>query len=290
MFATIQGWPAAHLPIDALQEQVARVGGEIIVMDGSGLPAPDESAIGPDVTWISRPGRSVFQLRAEGYDLCRGDVAAVTEDHVSPAADWCERILAAHAAHPEAIAIGGAVENGTTDHLTDWAAFLLTQATSMRPLSNGPAERIVGAPTVSYKRDALARRPIHGTLGVIELFDTAGMRRDDEILLNDDSIRVSHHFCLGLLGSASMEFHNGRTVAGFRRRSMTPGDWLRIVGFPILPLYRAARTVQIAWDRQVRRSTVLATVPLLVLFHYAQACGEMIGYAGGPGTSPRKLR
>lgn len=290
MFATIQGWPAAHLPIDALQEQVAHVGGEIIVMDGSGLPAPDESAIAPDVTWISRPGRSVFQLRAEGYDHCRGDVVAITEDHVAPAADWCERILAAHSAHPEAIAIGGAVENGTTEHVMDWAAFLMTQAASMNPLANGPADRIAGAATVTYKRKAIDRRPAHGTLGVIELFDTAEIRRDDEILLNDDSIRVSHYQCMDLATNASIEFHNGRTIAGFRRRAMTRGDWLRIVGFPILPLYRAMRTVKIAWDKEVRRSTVLATVPLLVLFHYAQASGEMIGYASGTGASPRKLR
>ena len=290
MFATIQGWPAARLPIDALKEQVALVGGEIIVMDGSGLPTPDTLVVGPDVTWISRPGRSVFQLRAEGYDHCRGDVVAVTEDHVAPATDWCERILAAHAAHPDAIAIGGVVANGTTQHLMDWAAFLMTQAGSMSPLLNGPAARIVGAPTVTYKRQAIARRPTHGTLGSIELFDTAALRRDNEILLNDDTIRVSHHQCMDLAANASIEFHNGRTIAGFRRRSMTRGDWLRIVGFPILPLYRAARTVQIAWGKEVRRSTVLASVPLLVLFHYAQASGEMIGYAAGTGASPLKLR
>jgi hypothetical protein len=290
MFASIQGWPAARLPIDALREQVARVGGEVIVMDGSGLPAPDVTAVGPDVTWISRPGWSVFQLRAEGYDHCSGDIVAVTEDHCAPAADWCERILAAHSAHPEAIAIGGAVENGTAEHVMDWAAFLMTQAASMSPLSNGPADRIAGAATVTYKRTAIERRPAHGSLGVIELFDTAELRRDDEVLLNDDSIRVSHFQCMDLGSNATTEFHNGRTIAGFRRREMTRGDWLRIAGFPILPLYRAARTVQIAWHKSVRRSTVLATVPLLVLFHYAQASGEMIGYAAGPGASPRKLR
>jgi hypothetical protein len=290
MFATIQGWPLARLPIDAVREQVATVGGEVIVMDGSGLPTPDAVAIGPDVTWVSRPGLSVFQLRAEGYDHCQGEVVAVTEDHVAPAADWCEQILAAHATHPEAIAIGGAVANGTTDHLMDWAAFLVTQAASMSPLPDGPAERIAGPATVTYKREALTRRPSHGTLGAIELFDTAGLRRDDEILLNDDAIRVRHHQCMDLATHCSIEFHNGRTIAGFRRRSMTRGDWLRIAGFPILALYRAARTARIAWDKEVSRATVMATVPLLILLHYAQASGEMIGYAVGPGSSPRKLR
>jgi hypothetical protein len=48
--------------------------------------------VGPDVRWISRPGESVFQLRSAGYDACRGEIVAVTEDHCRPAADWIERI------------------------------------------------------------------------------------------------------------------------------------------------------------------------------------------------------
>jgi glycosyl transferase family 2 len=290
MLATIRGWPDARLPVDATREQVARVGGEIVVIDGSGRPPPGPDELGPDVRWISRPGESVFQMRSAGYEACRGEIVAVTEDHCEPASDWIDRILAAHGEHPEAIAVGGTVENGTTDHLIDWATFIVTQGPFVPPIPNGPADRIVGAASSSYKRAVLSRRPDHGELGAIELFDTGEMRRPGDILLNDDSIRVSHHQSMGLSGTATSQFHNGRAIAGFRRREMTRGDWLRVIGFPILPLYRTARTVRIAWGKRLPRSIVVITIPLMTFLHYVQASGEFVGYLAGPGSSPRRLR
>jgi hypothetical protein len=58
----------------------------------------------------------------------------------------------------------------------------------------------------------------------------------------------------------------------------------------VLPLYRTARTVRIAWGKRVPRSIVLITIPLMAFLHYAQAGGELLGYVAGPGTSPERLR
>lgn len=289
MFATIRGWPEARLPVDATRQQLTRVGGQMVAVDGSGRPPPTAAEIGPGVTWISCPGESVFQMRAAGYAACRGEIVAVTEDHCAPAADWCERILAAHAAHPEAIAIGGAVDNGTTEHLIDWATFIVTQGPFVGPLVNGPAERIVGAATVTYKRAVLDRWPDHGSLGAIELFDTAEMRRPGEVLLNDDSIRVSHHQSMGVGATAALQFHNGRAIAGFRRRAMTSGDWLRVAGFAVVPLYRTVRSVRLAWGRWIPRTVIVVTLPMIAFLHYCQMAGELVGYLVGPGSSPRRL-
>jgi hypothetical protein len=289
LIATIRGWPDAHLPVDATRDQIAHVGGELVVVDGSGLVAPGPEAVGPHTRWISRPGESVFQMRAAGYAECRGEIVAVTEDHCEPAANWIERILAAHEAHPDAIAIGGVVENGTTDRLVDWATFMVTQGPFIPPLLNGPADRLAGAATVSYKRCALARRPNHGSLGAIELFDTAEMRRPGDVLINDDSIRIRHHQSMGLGRTAALQFHNGRTIAAFRRRAMGRGDWLRVVGFAVLPLYRTVRTVKIAWGKRIPRPIVLVAIPIMTILHYSQASGELIGYVAGPGSSPQRL-
>ena len=290
MFATIQGWPAARLPIDATNDQLARLSGELVVLDGSGRPPPSRDEVGSHVTWVSRPGQSVFQLRDAGYGLCRGEIIAVTEDHVAPSANWCDRILAAHAANPEAIAIGGAVDNGTTDRLVDWATFIVTQTPFVGPLRNGPAERIAGAATVTYKRAILERRPDHGDFGAIELFDTAKMRRPGELLLNDDSIRVSHHQSMGIGLTTALQFHNGRAIAGLRRREMARGDWARLLGSPILPLYRTARSIRLAWSRWIPKSQIVVTVPLITFFHYSQMAGELVGYLFGPGSSAQRLR
>lgn len=290
MFATIQGWPAARLPVDAVRDQLARVGGDMVVVDGSGRPPPSAEETGPRVSWISRPGESVFQMRAAAYAACRGEIVAVTEDHCAPAPDWCERILAAHAAHPEAIAIGGAIVNGTTEHLVDWATFIVTQTPFVGPLVNGPAQRIAGAATVTYKRAILDRRPDHGSFGAIELFDTAEMRQPGELLLNDDSIRVTHHQSMGFGETAALQYHNGRAIAGLRRQAMRRGDWVRVAGFAVLPLYRTARSVRLAWGRWIPRSMIVVTLPLIGLLHYCQMAGELVGYLFGPGSSPRRLR
>src|SRR5688572_21692158 len=67
MFATIRGWPAARPALESLRDQVAAVGGEIVVMDGSANPPPSRGQVDPLVRWVAHPGWSVFQLRHEGY-------------------------------------------------------------------------------------------------------------------------------------------------------------------------------------------------------------------------------
>jgi hypothetical protein len=287
--ATIRGWPAAEAVVQSLRDQVGTVGGEIVIVDGSGKPAPSASDTGKFVRWISMPGSSVFQLREAGYRQTRGDIVAVTEDHCRATAGWVDAILRAHAEHPQAIAVGGAVENGTKDHAIDWAAFIVVQAPFVAPLVNGAADRIAGAPTVSYKRHALSRMRSHGSLGVIELFDTASIRREGETLVNDDRIRVVHHQSMGFWGTSAAEYHNGRTVAGFRRGSFARSDLLRVAAFPILPLYRSLRAIRTAFRKDIPPSAVIRAIPLVVYLQYAHGAGELLGYVAGPGDSPRRL-
>jgi hypothetical protein len=289
MVATIRGWPVMRMPIESLRPQVEAIGGEILVMDGSDRPAPRVDEVGPTVRWVQRPGESVFQLRSAGYPLAHGDLVAITEDHCRPADDFVSAILRAHASNPDAIAVGGCIENGTPDHLVDWAAFVCTQGPFIPPLENGPADRIAGVAALAYKRQALDRMPDHGDFGAVELFDTASIRRDGETLVNDDRIRVAHYQSFGLAGSAAIQYHGGRAIAGVRRRAMARGDWLRILGFAVLPLYRAFRTIRIGLGRNVPRPTLLAAIPCVVLLHYSMVAGELVGYAAGPGDSPHHL-
>ena len=289
MVATIRGWPLARATVDALREQLEPLGGEIIVMDGGSGPQPTRDELGPAVRWLRRPGESVFQLRHAGYAETTGDIVAVTEDHCVPAPGWADAILRAHTEHPEAIAVGGAVRNATTHHAIDWAAFIVTQTPYVAPLPSGPIDRIAGVAAVSYKRRALERRPDHGDLGSIELFDTAELRRDGETLVNDERIAVLHHQSMGLAGTAATEYPNGRTVAGFRRQKLGLGDVARVVAFPILPVYRWGRSVRMALRKEIPRSAVLRAVPLVLFLHYCQGAGELMGYLAGPGSSPGRL-
>jgi hypothetical protein len=291
LIATIRGWPAAAKALEYLVPQTLAAGGEVIVADGSGRQPPTDeemAALGGAITWLSRPGASVFQLRLAAYRASRGDVVAVTEDHCYVADDWIERILAAHARFPEAGVIGGAVLNGTDKKVVDWAAFFLTQGPFMPPFENGIAERVSGPANCSYKRRVLERLEGTEDQGVIDFLELPEAL-ENEKLAADDSIRVLHHQSQGFWGTSLAEFDNGRTIAGYRRREMVRGDWVRIAGASVLPLYRAARQLRIVGHKERPPHARLKAAPAHVWFQYCAMAGELVGYAAGPGDSPKRL-
>lgn len=290
---TIRGLPDARPALERLVPQVRAAGGEIIVVDGSRAGPPTEQELatlgGDSIRWLSLPGASVFQLRFAAYKQARGEVVAVSEDHCLVDDDWIERILAAHRRHPNAAAIGGAVLNGTDTKAVDWAAFVLTQGPFMPPLANGEAARISGPANVSYKRRVLER--LHGDdrYGLIDFLELPAALEGEQ-LVNDDSIRVLHHQSQGFWGTSQAEFDNGRTIAGYRRRKMSKGDWLRIIGSPMLPIYRSIRAWRIASRKERPPGVLLLSAPAHVWFQYCTMGGELLGYLFGPGVSPHRLR
>ena len=287
LVATRDGWPTIAPHIEALLDQVRDVRGELIVVDSSGEDAPD---LGPSVRWLPQPtSMTVFQLREIAYKESRGEVVASTEDHCVVMPGWCRRILDLHAEHPDAAAIGGALENGTTDSLMDWAAFIVTQAPALAPLPSGAVERTTGAANITMKRRAVDRLPSHDGFGTIELFDIAEVARDGETLLQDDSLVVTHYQSMGFRGTSSVEFHNGRTLGGFRRQYMDRRDWARVATGGLLPLYRSARMVSVASRKRMPRRSLIAAIPWIVWLEYCTGAGQLLGYATGPGDSPGKL-
>ena len=288
---TVRGWPAVKPALERLVPQTLQSGGEALVIDGSGGRPPsarERAELGGPVVWVERPGSSVFQLRAAAYQIARGAVVAVTEDHCYVAPDWIDRIKDAHDRYGEAGAVGGAVLNGTDRKLVDWAAFLLTQGPFMPPLDNGLTDRISGPANVSYKRRVLQRLRSDDPLGLIDFLELPAAL-EGESLAADDSIRVLHHQSQGFWGTSLAEFDNGRTIAGFRRRRMGRGDWLRIVGAPLLPIYRSVRALRIARRKQRPRGVLPASAPIHVWLQYCAMAGELAGYATGPGDSARRL-
>jgi hypothetical protein len=295
LIASIRGWPEAREAVRRINPQVHGAGGEFIVADGSGNEPPTEAEmeeLGGPINWMSLPGKSVFQLRLAGYRAARGEIVAVTEDHVYVEPDWVERVIDVHRRHPDAGAVGGAVLNHTDEKLVDWAAFFLTQGPFMPPLANGVAERISGPANVSYKKRVLDRLEGDEEQGVIDFLELPDAL-EGEALVADDSIRVRHNQSQGLLRTSLAEFDNGRTIAGYRRRDMTRGDWLRIASAPVLPAYRAVRQMRIVRGKQLQpgmtTSKMAQALPAHIWFQYCAMAGELLGYATGPGDSPKRL-
>jgi hypothetical protein len=291
VIATVRGWPEARQALAHLVPQVVAERGETLVADGSGNAPPSAAAmteLGGPVTWLSRPGESVFRLRRAAYNAARGDIVAVTEDHVFVQDGWVRGHVEAHARYPDAGAVGGAVLNGTDRKLVDWGAFLLTQGPFMPPIESGVAQRISGAANVSYKRRVIERLGGDDEHGIIDFLELP-MALEGEQLVADDSIRVLHHQSQGFWRTSLAEFDNGRTIAGYRRRRMERGDWLRLAAAPILPVYRTVRAARINSAKQRPPRVLALSLPVHMWFQYCAMAGEVLGYVGGPGGSPRRL-
>jgi hypothetical protein len=285
---TIQGWPDVAANVDTMRVAARRAGGELIVADGSGRPAPRKK-FGPEVRWISVPGASVFQLRAVAYRAALGDVVAITEDHCRVADDWGERMVEAHRLHPEAAAVGGAVENAATASRIDWASFFIVQVPVMSPLRTNRPTRLAGAVNVSYKRHALAMLEEHEGMGAMDVLHQQQLRNAGESLVADDAIRVDHDQSLGIRGTTAIHYHAGRTIAGFRRQAMGPRQWIRAGGTFVIPWLRLARIFAVGLGKR-DRAQLLPSTPWIVWLLHAQAVGQFLGYALGPGDSPSKVQ
>ncbi|HET8777338.1 MAG TPA: hypothetical protein VFN76_06720 [Candidatus Limnocylindria bacterium] len=286
---TTAGWPAIEPCVRSFIDDARRVGGEILIADGSGRPPPDDPDVASAVTWMTCEEQSVFWLVDANVRRARGDVVALTEDHCTARPGWVDAILRAHAEYPDAAAIGGAIENEETGtSALRWASHLMTQGAHMAPLANGPSRHIANEANISYKRWALADIEPH-PLGFMTIRHTRSLADRGEQLVNDDRIVIDHHESLGATATAVIHFDDGRTVAGFRRRQMGTGDWVRLAGAPILPLYRSARVVRNAAAKGYG-GTALKALPWLLVLEYAHGVGELIGYVAGAGRSPYGLR
>lgn len=179
-------WPGLKDCLDALLDQVSETGAELIVVYGSGggLPA-DEASPYRRVKLVRAPGESVFDLRVRGVDASRGDLLAVTEDHCVVNGDWCAEIIEAHRRHPDAAAIAGAIENGSTERFMDWANFLpepdVRQASEHlpppEPGHRAAVEELWHSLTGGLHRVAVGAHQRDGIVGHRPLHQGAGMGR-----------------------------------------------------------------------------------------------------------------
>ncbi len=289
VIATNRAWPQMEPCLESLHHQARAVGAEILVADGHGQGLPDDTvARYPAVKWIKWPGRSVFQLRELAMTKACGAIVAVTEDHCTVTPGWCDRILQAHRDHPEAAAIGGAVENAATTRLIDWANFLIVFGPFTAPLENGAQPAISLQANASYKRRVLPRTT--SQLGMMELLFNRFLRERGEILIADDKLVVRHHQEWGFWGTFAAHFHNGRSIAGFRLARMS---WLermlRVGGCAILPAYLLWITIGPAIRKRRLIKPALLSLPLAALVVTCHAAGEWVGYLVGSGRSPQRV-
>jgi hypothetical protein len=288
--ATTQPWPEVELCMASLHAQAMAAGAEVIVMDGNGQGWTAEAdARYPGVTAMPMPGASVLQMRAQAMIRARGVVVAVTEDHCRVAPDWCARLLASHAEHPEAAVIGGAVENGSDTQVIHWASFFIVNGPAMPPLVDGPSRRVAGQATVSYKAHVVPREaPERGRM---EWVLTDSLRRQGHHLVTDSRIRVSHDQPLTFGEACAIHFHDSKTIAGFRLFEMTPEERaLRIAACVVMAPLLFLRTTVPLIAKGRHTGWLLKSLPMISVLCGCRAAGALAGFLVGHGTSPRRIR
>lgn len=200
-------------------------------------------------------------------------VVACLEGRCVPEPGWGAAILAAHTAHPEAPAIGGAVELAAGAGWLDSVVWFCEYAAYAPPLPDAPAADISGA-HLSYKTAALR--------GEIELLRTGAW--ETLLHLRWQGIRtapatIAFRNSMGAGEFARQRFHYGRGYAAARGVSA-----LYAAITPALPLLLTLRTAAAA-RRAGRVGVFLRCLPGIFLFHALWSAGELLGYCfGSSGT------
>jgi glycosyltransferase involved in cell wall biosynthesis len=286
VIASINGLPYLRECLAALRKQQGAINTEVIVAD----------CVGRDVTEFIRreyptvtvipfdEKKSVPELRAAAISRSTGLVIAITEDHCIPPADWYESVMRAHAKNP-GMAIGGAVDNGATSSLIDWAVFFCEYSNFISPVTNGIVHDLPG-PNVSYKRQALS--PIRDKIKdeFWETFVHCDLEERGEKLWSDPSIKMIHKKHFSFFSFLVERFHYSRAFAGLRNQSLTPQKRvLYTLCAPWLPPLLLWRIWQRVVPKKQHLSQFAMSVPLLLVFMVVWAWGESVGYALGPGNS-----
>lgn len=279
VLATTDAWPDLANCLAILEPQADKVGAELIVGDGDGRALPERYTTDPGrVVWIRKPGASVFELRALAVMAARADIIATTEDHCIVAPDWCERVLAAYAEHPEAVAVAGAVTNGSTETRVDWANFLHTFGAFTPPLDPAQRERCPVNANISYKRTVFPSGPVEA--GWMELDLNGRLFREGKFHF-DDRIRVAHVQSHGLLGTLAAHFDNGRATTGLHRIPLSRRQ---------LPWRVYRSTMRMLRNKPELEPTIRSCAPMLAVLSTCHALGETVGILLGPGKSAARLR
>lgn len=290
VIATTQPWPEVGPCLDSLHQQVKDIGAEIILADGTGQGLPEQpDSLYPGIVWLKVPGASVFYLRALAMSHARGEIVAVTEDHCRARPNWCEKILEVHRKYPDTAVIGGAVENGATETLMDWASFFIVNGAALSPLDSGERSKVTLQANVSYKRHVIPKTIPE--LGRMEWIFNQHLRSHGEKLRADDSIIVEHVQSLGFHGTCMIHFHDSRSIAGFRLEKISPVErMIRLAACFIMPPALLMRTLIPLILKNRHLGIAAACLPALAVLVSFRGAGAFVGFITGPGNSPQQIR
>jgi hypothetical protein len=275
---TVEGPERLRTCLQALQRQTGEPTIEVLApWDGRHGSSSALNREFPDVQFIFAGGgtHTFAQLRSLGIRQARGNIVAITEDHFTPAPNWCQEILSAHRS-PHA-AIGGAVEKQTPDTTLNWAFYLADYLRYLDP-TEGPSANLTDG-NVTYKRAALD--PIRG-IWAEEFHENvvhAALQNGGESLWLSPRISVRQKRDISLAAAVRDRYAFGRLFGSTRVEGASAARRLKLTLTSVLlpPLLVVRIAAHILRTRRYA-GAFLRSFPAILLISTVWAWGEFMGY------------
>ncbi|MBA3966524.1 MAG: glycosyltransferase [Nitrospirales bacterium] len=245
ILATPDNYETIRKTIKHLRRQTVKHQLEIIIVapSCSSLHA-DESELGDFLqVRIVEVGTmtSIGSANAKGIRQACAPIVALAEDHVFPAPDWAEALIAAHR-HPWA-AVGPVIRNpNNPKSVIAWADALIGFGEYLAPRESGIVERLPGNNS-SYKREMLLNYGSQlETMMENETLIHKDLRQKGYQLYLESSAQVSHLNFERLRSFIEVKFLSGRIFGAARAQGWSPFYRLFFAcGTPLIPLVRYHR-------------------------------------------------
>ena len=268
--------------LDSLRDQDQSITAEIIVADAS----TDDSeqiirARYPDVRVLHfDASMDSPQLIREALRQARGQIIAVTDAYCRFPPHWLANLQRAH--EMDYAVIGGAVENGNSDGLLNWACFFADYGAFMLPAQRRVTPLLAGN-HVSYKKWLLDQKLGSMDDGFWKVFFHHDLEREGMQFLFDPSLVVYYTRRNTLVSFLMRYYRNARLFAAFRCKRISPASrFLRVIASPALPPLLLYQRLRAGLTKKAHRLRALLSLPLLALFVTVWAAGEFSGYLQGP--------
>lgn len=227
------------------------------------------------------------QLRALGLAEATGDIIAITEDCCIAPENWFEEIIKAHESGYDVV--GGAIENGSTDRVINWAAYICEYSQMMLPVPSGEVSGLAGNNS-SYKRSVFDRLDESVKNDYWEYFLYQELQKQGVKILSVPAIVVFKKKEFGFMYFLTQRFHFSRSFAGMRGKLIPPSRRIISALFsPALPFLMTGRIAQQVFGKKRYVKEFLLSLPLLSIFMVSYAAGEFTGYVFGAGKSLEKV-
>jgi glycosyltransferase involved in cell wall biosynthesis len=276
--------------LTSVREQVAKGGGEIIVVDRQGDATRRRIAREcPEVRVVAAPvgeKPTIPQMRRIGVDNAQGEIVVILEEHCTAPPRWFAAMRSGM--RQSDAAVGGPILDSAFDRLRDWCVYFSEYHNFLPPWKDGERFMLNGA-NIAYWRAKLLRyrdvldsgywevvvHPLLAREGAFRALDGMGVRHTGPF---DYGYYIQQRYLLSRVWGGTQR---GRVSLGRRV--------LHVVGGPIFPLFLLGRVTQRVHKQGRHVGKYLATLPLLLPVWVAYSWGEWLGYLLGPGTALERV-